>query len=427
MARKTTGRWSFERLFLAPHRLAFASGALILMLASLWWAVVNVSVSEGASLPWGLAPSAAHGLVMTFGFMPMFFVGFLFTAGPKWLGRPAVDAHALLPALMPQLAGWLVFLLSVHSRDPAFSQTVGTLGLGAVTLGWLLVLRRFALMLVRSQVADKTHAKLIAAGCLVGAVALAAAALGTASKDPTLVRSATQLGLWCFVGMVFTAVAHRMIPFFSAAAVPSLDAWRPLWLLWTSAAVFLLEGLFAAAEPFGVISGPAWAGARAAIELPAGLGCLALAVRWGLVQSMRIRLLAMLHIGFSWLGAALLLFGVSHAVEAAGGPAGALGLAPLLAFTMGYLGSTMLAMVTRVSCGHGGRTLVADDFIWRLFWVLQAAVVVRLLAAVFARVDGVWALALVSAAAVGWAGVSCTWALRYGHWFGTPRPDGRPG
>jgi hypothetical protein len=28
-------RWSFGRLFLAPHRLAFASGAFILMLASL--------------------------------------------------------------------------------------------------------------------------------------------------------------------------------------------------------------------------------------------------------------------------------------------------------------------------------------------------------------------------------------------------------
>jgi uncharacterized protein involved in response to NO len=427
MTRDATGRWNFARLFLAPHRLAFASGSFVLVLASLWWAVVNVSVSEGAALPWGMAPSAAHGLVMTFGFMPMFFVGFLFTAGPKWLAQPAVDAAALLPALMPQVAGWLVFLLSVHSRDPAFNQTLGTLGLCAVTLGWALVLKRFVSMLVRSQARDKTHARLVAAGCAVGVLALAAAAWGTATQNLAVLRSAAQLGLWCFVGLVFTAVAHRMIPFFSAAAVPSLDAWRPTWLLWTSAAVFVCQGLFAAAEPYGMAAGPGWSAVRATVELSAGAGCLALAVRWGLVQSLRIRLLAMLHIGFSWLGAALLLFGVSHAIEAAGGPAGALGLAPLHAFTMGYLGSTMLAMVTRVSCGHGGRTLVADDFIWRLFWVLQAAVVLRLLAAVFARLDGVWALALVSAAAVGWAGVCCAWALRYGHWFGTPRPDGRPG
>ena len=45
---------------------------------------------------------------------------------------------------------------------------------------------------------------------------------------------------------------------------------------------------------------------------------------------------------------------------------------------MGCLGSLMLAMVTRVSCGHGGRALVADRLVWTLFWVLQLATVVRL-------------------------------------------------
>ena len=39
---------------------------------------------------------------------------------------------------------------------------------------------------------------------------------------------------------------------------------------------------------------------------------------------------------------------------------GALGLGALHALTMGCLASLMLAMVTRVSCGHSGRALVAD-------------------------------------------------------------------
>ena len=59
--------------------------------------------------------------------------------------------------------------------------------------------------------------------------------------------------------------------------------------------------------------------------------------------------------------------------------------------------------------------------------MLQLAIVARLAAAFARELSGAWSIALVCAAAVGWAGVCLTWALRYGHWYGTPRPDGRPG
>jgi uncharacterized protein involved in response to NO len=88
---------------------------------------------------------------------------------------------------------------------------------------------------------------------------------------------------------------------------------------------------------------------------------------------------------------------------------------------MGYLGSTMFAMVTRFTCGHSGRNVTTDDFIWRLFWILQIAVAARLAAAL----HGDWTLALLGASALGWAGVCVAWSLRYGHWYGTPRPDGK--
>jgi len=146
-----------------------------------------------------------------------------------------------------------------------------------------------------------------------------------------------------------------------------------------------------------------------------------------LVQSLRIRLLGMLHLGFCWLRIRLLLAGISHAIAASGGAPGVFGLAPLHAFTIGFLGSTLLAMVTRVSCGHGGRTLVADDLVWRLFWVLQLAAITRLAAAFAREVSASWSGALVAAAAVGWAGVCLAWALRHGRWYGMPRLDGRPG
>jgi len=71
---------------------------------------------------------------------------------------------------------------------------------------------------------------------------------------------------------------------------------------------------------------------------------------------------------------------LAHALLMLQSEAQSLGLAPLHALTMGYLGATMFAMTTRVSSGHGGRAV----------------------------------------ATVGWA-------IRYGRWFGRPRADGRAG
>lgn len=420
-------RWRFGQLFAAPHRLAFAAGTLMLVLTSLWWALANLSWTEGLAVRWALPPATAHSVLMTFGFMPFFFIGFLFTAGPKWLGLPPVPARALASPLSAMLAGWLVFMLAVHGRDAAFGQSVGALGLAAVLAGWLGICHRFITMVAASAAPERVHARLVALACGLGAVALAAVIAGVARGDAVLVRAATQGALWAFIGLTFAGVSHRMIPFFSAAAVPVLDAWRPLWLLWAFAAVFLGKGVGAAAGALAAETGPAWLAAQGTLELAAGAGFVALAIRWGLVQSLRIRLLAMLHLGFTWLGIGLLLEGTAHAIGAAGGPGAALGLAPLHAYTMGFLGSTLVAMVTRVSCGHGGRTLAADDFVWRLFWVLQLAIVTRLAAAFARELSSAWSIALVCAAAVGWAGVCLTWALRYGHWYGTPRPDGRPG
>jgi uncharacterized protein involved in response to NO len=91
---------------------------------------------------------------------------------------------------------------------------------------------------------------------------------------------------------------------------------------------------------------------------------------------------------------------------------------------MGFLGSLMVAMVTRVSCGHGGRSLVADRLAWSAFLLLQAATVLRIAAAL---APPAWMGALTLAVAALWLAVVAPWALRLLRWYGQPRPDGRPG
>ncbi len=238
-----------------------------------------------------------------------------------------------------------------------------------------------------------------------------------------LVRITVQIALWGFIAVMFAVASHRLIPFFCASAVPFLDAWRPLWLLWAMLSMFCLEAMLGVAAlcwwPLPKVV--QWS--QTALEAGFALLLLALALRWSLVQSLKIRLLAMLHGGFVWLGIAFALNALSHTLIALTAGELSLGLAPLHAMTMGYLGTTMFAMTTRISSGHGGRPVAADDIAWMLYWILQSAVVLRVIAALYPAAGEPLTLLAIAA----WSAATVGWSVRYGRWFGRPRLDGRPG
>jgi uncharacterized protein involved in response to NO len=162
--------------------------------------------------------------------------------------------------------------------------------------------------------------------------------------------------------------------------------------------------------------------ARGAWELAAGSALLWLARVWGLAQSLKNRLIAMLHIGFTWLGIALVLGGLSQLISLVqGSPVFSLG--SLHAVTIGCLSSLMLAMVTRVSCGHSGRAVVADHLVWSFFLLLQLTALLRVAAAAQSALAG-W---LLLPTAVIWAATLLFWGGRMGSWYGRVRADGRHG
>ncbi len=424
MARASAGsandpRWRIARLLTAPHRLGFFSAAVLMAVSALWWAGVLAARSLGFVLPWALTPPAAHALLFSGGFMPLFITGFLFTAGPKWLALPEVAAARLRAPVALMVAGWVVALAGSHAALP-----LAAAGVASVALGWGALVLRFARLVHTSRAADRTHAKLVVAAGVIGALALAGAAAALAAGQVDGVRAATQLLLWGFLTPTFAAVSHRMIPFFSAAALPALDAWRPSWLLALMVGVPWLHAAFALASFAWWPLPGAVLGVQAAIEAPAAALMLWLAWRWGAVQSLRIRLLAMLHGGFVWFGGALALSAASLVLRAASGDTASLGLAPTHALTIGYLGATLVAMATRVAAGHSGRPLAADDLAWGLYWVLQAAAVLRVAAAALWPHEGA---GLTLAAIACWTVATVGWAWRYGGWLGRPRVDGRPG
>lgn len=146
-----------------------------------------------------------------------------------------------------------------------------------------------------------------------------------------------------------------------------------------------------------------------------------LSARWQLRRSFAVPLLAMLHLGFLWLGVAWLLGGVNGLLQVSG--LGTLGLTPQHALTVGFFASMSLAMVSRVSLGHSGRPLVADALTWRLALGLHAVASLRILADLL---PGSQTL-LLTLSSIGWLAVCVPWAVRMVPAYLQRRADGRPG
>ena len=398
-----------KRLFAAPHRVFFFAAAVQILLVSAWWAAALAARAFGTPLgpPAGLAPAGVHAVLMIYGFFPLFIFGFLFTAGPRWLDRPAPDRAAYGPPAVLAVAGaWL--LLPAFHLGAGFAAAVVML----LVVAWTWVLVRFAAMIAASPVRDRVHATLAAAAICAGIVGLFAARLWLLTGSGRWEAVMVAAGIWGFLVPLFASVSHRMIPFFTANVVPYVAPWRPGWTLALLVAASYAHGLLVAA---GL---PAWTWV---VDAPAGAMAAYLAWRWGFARSMRNRLLAMLHIGFAWMAAMWLLHALQSALSMAG--VAALGLAPMHALAIGFLASLTLAMVSRVSCGHSGRSLAADRLTWHVFLLLQAAAATRVAADIF---PGAYAALLVAAALL-WLGCFAAWAWRYLPYYWRPRADGKPG
>ena len=407
--------WRMEMLNAAPHRLGFFLAMVLLFVFSGWWAWVQIARVAGLFQPsYAIPPTLLHSAMMVLGFMPLYFAGFLFTAGPKWLHVEAPETRQVRGMMLMQAGGWLLWLMGGQGL---YGLAIAGAIIALLGLAWMFA---YWWKLVRSsKVKDQVHARTVGIAGIIGCISLIGMIVSLLMDNVPTALLWVQTGLWGFILFVFVAVAHRMIPFFTSNVLPLIEVWRPFWVLWLMLGAAGFEILALWLQAFG-IQGTTWLVVRGVVEIVLGGMLLWLAVVWGLAQSLKIRLLAMLHIGFVWLGITFVLFGLTQFAALRHGQ-GALLLAPLHALTMGCLGSLVVAMVTRVSCGHSGRTLVADDTVWRLFLLLQVAVVLRL-AGAFPGLS-----ALLPLAAAAWFGIVLIWGNRLVPWYGKPRVDGKEG
>jgi uncharacterized protein involved in response to NO len=137
---------------------------------------------------------------------------------------------------------------------------------------------------------------------------------------------------------------------------------------------------------------------------------------------MQNRMLAVLHLAFAWLGVAFALFALQS--MARGVLPGFLGQAPLHALTLGFFASMLLGMASRVTMGHSGRPVAADNAMWWAFCMMQVAAIMRVVSewpALPAAHPLMWLSSVL------WLGAFALWAGRFAPAFWRRRADGKPG
>lgn len=396
----------------APHRMMFFAGMLCVAASGLWWLLELAGRALPAlAPPAAVAPLWAHSWLMLFGLFGPFIMGFLFTTFPRWQSGPEVPRSAYVPIFV-LLAGSLAAAIAGLLFSSMLFFVGVVLGAFAWLAGWLALLR---VMLAAQNVV--AHAVVAAIAVGLGTAAQFLFAVGVYAGDVVLMHMVLRVALWAALLPLFFAVCHRMVPFFTQAAVPGYQAYRPLWWLVLATALFLSHQALAVTSQYGWLWIPD--GLLAALTLGVGL-------RWRPMAGRGNPLLWTLYVAYFWLPAGLLLQLVADLGFATTGD-WLVGRSPIHALGIGFMSSMMVAMVTRVSLGHSGRKLWMDRFTVLCFFAVQSAAVLRVASELTqSRWPALMPLLLLLSIAFWVAGMG-SWALRYGRMYVEPRVDGKPG
>jgi uncharacterized protein involved in response to NO len=401
-------RAELRLLAAAPHRLLFFVGASNVLLAMTWWALWLIDARWGViGMPQPVVPAGwLHAIIMQYQVLPAFMFGFLLTVFPRWMSLPALTRAHYVPVGAGLLAGQVCTLAGLFAGLPLLE-----LGALLTATAWA-VGTTFLVKLVHLDKGRTWHAVSCLFALGFGLLGLLLYFLYLHRADVNLLFASIKIGSIALLLPIYFTVCHRMIPFFAGAALRGYQARRPMWTL---AAIWPLLLLHTWLE---LRHGYAW------LWLPdvaiAALTAWLLWLWWPRNQSMPA-LLRVLFVGFAWLPVAFVLYLVQSFCFLTQGEF-ILGRAPAHALFIGFFGSLLVAMVTRVTQGHSGRPLVLGRTAAFAFAVVQAVAVTRVLAEVLPD-----SLAWQAVAGIGWIVAFLPWVLRSGRIYLTPRVDGAPG
>jgi len=385
----------------------FFIGATNLMLAMAWWSAWLLTTRWPLAQMHQPQPYAGwlHAFVMQYQVLPSFFFGFLLTTFPRWMGQPDLPARRYLPVGIGIFGGQIATLLgAVCCQWGIIAGAILTIG------GWVAGLWALAPLLLREK-GRTWHAWSAFAALKLGLAGLLAWLAFLLGASPLWAFASIKIGTFGLLLPVYFTVAHRMFPFFAGNVVAAYRPWRPLWLLGAFWALVLVHLALELVHGYRWLWMPdAWLSGLTAFTL----------WRWW-PRGRKPGLLTALFVGMAWLPIAFALYTAQGLVYADTGVFW-LGRAPAHALFIGFFGSILVAMVTRVTQGHSGRPLVMPKVAWFAFAAIQLVALLRI-AAELAPDPMAW----MAVAAIGWLVAFAPWVARIGRIYLSPRADGKSG
>jgi uncharacterized protein involved in response to NO len=346
-----------------------------------------VMFATGTAVPSRFDPLTWHIHEMLFGFIMAAIAGFLLTAIPNWTQRLPVSGGPLALLAGLWLLGRIACLLS------ALIPTWLTI---AADLSFPVLLVALA---TREIIAGRNWRNLpmVAPVSVLGIANL----LMHLEADGVAVPSGLgwRLGLVAVIVLI-SVVAGRIVPSFTRnwlakrrdCDLPAAHGWID-----RAALSMLHTGLF------GWAFFPTFRAIGVLLLLGAALNFWRL-LRWHGGATAAEPLLLVLHVGYAWLvlGAALLGLALLDAnlPQSAG----------IHALTVGAAGTMILAVMTRATRGHTGRTLSADRGTSLIYILVNIAAIARVAAAFGTD----WTMPLVIASASLWIGAFVLFVIFYG-------------
>ena len=339
-------------------------------------------------LPLKIDAALFHSYSLIYVVFTQFFTGFIFTTFPRFCQGDVISKSYYIRTWMLQQLGAVVFLLGA-----VFSLELLYAGVVVLLMANISIVYKLREIYSKTPKAMRHDPKWILVGFTMGLLAHFMYLLALGGIDDSAVAMALNL----YLVFVTFAVGQRMVPFFSHSFAEKNEKFVPTVFGALVLKVIAINFNISFLEIF--------------TDIALGLLILMEIRRWKLPWKGSPAILQILHVSLYWLVIALIFGGVERSVEVLGGLDFMQMDVHMLA--LGFVTTMLIGFGTRVTLGHSGQPPHADAITLKIFYLLQAVVLGRILLSVVmgAGFNMFWMFDL---SVTLWLLLFIFWSLRFG-------------
>lgn len=336
-----------------------------------------------------IKPSLFHAYTLIYlMFTPAFFA-FLFTTFPRFNASQEIETKRYMQVFTLYYLGAVLYLLG-SIVSPIFS-AIAMMLLFAGQFKGVMILHN---IYQTTNIEDKHDTAWILFAMKIGVLSHLLFIVAKLFLMP-LMGFSIQISIYLYLFLLTFTIAWRMVPLFSNLAVEKNEKFFKI--------IFALLVLHVVLE--SIVTSSSFI-----VDLALGVLIGKELLGWKLPFPKNDPLLWILHLGIYWIPLALIVAALSNVLTLI------LGVNFLFLdmhiLVLGFLLSMLIGLSTRVTLGHSGNTLQADNWVKGLFVWTQVVVLVRIVTSIVSALGWNFAV-LFDIAATLWIILFIAWALRF--------------